>query len=222
MFENNTFRRPDPPCRTIRNEQVKPYLAKKFGFDVKILLNAVSAGYADAALSTRHSPVTSFGSRFWEGSIRELRDTLVPEGWRSLRPGQLEVVRNQGNTVQIATALGDHNVGNRSMSPSCEHPRGASTAQAVAVNQTTFAGLAPSPSWEPIETWWLLYRPSINRALPVRCELSLPVVMTGNRITDWAVRILLPTPVDETRHGAQVTLPTDPPPIGVTLKRRAV
>jgi len=194
------------------------YMTDRFGFGRDIVDRAVLAGHADASMVTLHSPATAFGSRLWEGAIRQLRDELIPRGWRSLRPGQLEVVRNKLETIQITAALGDINVGDPAASPSCEHPRGTSTARAIEVNQNTFAGLAPGDGWEPIETWWLLYRPSKRPDQPVRCELSLPVSMAGSRIRDWAIRILL-SGFDE-RSGETAILPESPAPIDVPLNRR--
>ena len=213
---------PGNSAQIVEGRDVDPYLLNRFGFDSDTLLRAVAAGHADAAMTTEHSPATAFGSRFWEGSIRQLRDDLAPHSWRAERPGQLEVVRNKLNSLQIATALGDSNVGNRSASPSCEHPRGASTAQAVEVNQMTFAGLSISGGWDPIETWWLLYRLSVDSDGSPISELSLPTTMSGKRITEWAIRVFLPSSSDGSSASRPVSLPEEPAPVSFPVERRAV
>ncbi len=220
--DSRILRQPSNSARIIAGQEVDPYLLDRFGFGSDMLLRAVTAGHADAVMTTEHSPATAFGSRFWEGSIRQLRDDLAPREWRALRPGQLEVVRNKLNTVQITTALGDSNVGIRSASPSCEHPRGTSTAKAVEVNQLTFAGLAVNGGWEPIETWWLLYRLSGEHDRTPISELSLPTTMSGKRITEWAVRIILPPASDGNSTSRTVRLPEEPAPVNVPVERRAV
>lgn len=135
MFEEQgILRHPKSYALIIEAADVDPFLFDRFGFESSVLRRAVMAGHADAAMTTPHSPATAHGSRFWEGSTRQLRDDLAPLGWRAARPGQLEVARNEQNTVQITTGLGDANVGNRSASPSCEHRRGTSTLRAVSAN----------------------------------------------------------------------------------------
>ncbi len=208
-------------ARILEGPGAEAFVFEHFGFEPAVLHRAVTAGHADAVMTTNHSPATAFGSRFWEGSIRQLRDDLARLEWRALRPGQLEVARNRHNTLQITTALGDINVGARAASPSCEHPRGAMTASAIEVQHQTFAGLATTGGWEPIETWWLIYRPQVDRDGAVRFELSLPVSMSGKRITDWAVRILLPSGDDGTASERPVRLPEGPPPVDFSLDRRA-
>ena len=208
-------------ARIIEGADVDPYLLDRFGFNSSVFRRAVTAGHADAAMTTRHSPVTAFGSRFWEGSIRQLRDDLAPSGWRALRPGQLEVVRNELNTVQITTGLGDANVGVRALPPSCEHPRGVSTERAVETNQQSFASVSPDSRWDAIQTWWLLYRPDPSVDGLVRCEFSVPISMTGSRLTNWAIRVLVPFPADTVRSAQGSRLPTRASPIDLTLDRRA-
>jgi len=220
--DSGILRQPSNSARIIEGQAVDPYLLDQFGFGSDVLLRAVTAGHADAVMTTEHSPATAFGSRFWEGSIRQLRDDLAPREWKALRPGQLEVVRNKLNTIQITTALGDSNVGIRSAAPSCEHPRGTSTAKAVEVNQLTFAGLATSGGWEPIETWWLLYRPrGEHDGFPIS-ELSLPTTMNGKKITEWAIRIFLPSAPDGSSTGRTIRLPEEPAPVNFSVERRAV
>ena len=219
--EQAILKHPQGDARVIEGADVDPYLLGRFGFDSSVLRRAVTAGAADAAMTTKHSPATAFGSRFWEGSIRQLRDDLAPAGWRALRPGQLEVVRNEDNTIQITTGLGDANVGVRASPPSCEHPRGISTARAVETNQQTFAAISPDCRWDAIQTWWLLYRPdqSVN-GLP-RCEFSVPISMSGSKLTKWAIRVIVPFPTDTVRNAQGSTLPTGSSPIDLTLTRRS-
>lgn len=196
---------------------------RRLGPTLTVLENALSAGAADAAMTTAHSPATAYGSRFWEGVIRELRDELAPARWSVERPGQLEVVRRADNKVQLTAALGDAYVGDPSATPSCEHPRGKATADAIDRNQGSLEALAPDDdAWQPIETWWLLYRlAGSGESKRVVAELSLPIEMRGSRISWWHTRLVLPElPLGD--GGARLELPPPPPEINPEVRRRAV
>ena len=201
---------------------VNPYLSDRFGFDSDIFLRAIEAGRAEAAMTTNHSPAPAFGWRFWEASIRQLRDDLALRGWRAERPGQLEVARNKSNSLQIATALGDTNVGKRLASPCHEHPRGASTVRAVDVNQLTLSSQTVGDGWDPIETWWLLYHHIPESNGSTTSEISLPTKMSGTRITEWAVRVFLPSSRDISSATGPARLPEGSKPISFPVERRAL
>ncbi len=176
------------------SSEVDAYLRSEVGLGVEVLLEALQRGGSEAAMATPHNAAAAAGFRFWDGAVASLRDQLVPRGWFGDRPGGLEVVRRRDNRLQITASLGDEAVGGLGTNPSCRHEKGQSTDAAMQCNQLTLAGYgSDDPGWEPMLTWWLLYKftsPDARRIVP---ELSLPRVGVGGRVTDWAVRLLLPT-----------------------------
>lgn len=201
-------------------DQVADYMRSNIGVEVAVIEAAIDAGAADAAMVTTHNAASSYGYRFWDGLVASLRDQLVPRGWRSERPGQLEVVRRSDNRLQITGSLGDDSVGVESGDPNCRHDKGEATDAAVRVNQLTLAGLSNGdPGWLPMLTWWVLYRFSGPAERRVTAEVSLPREGSGGRITDWAVRLLLPT-FDLAGGGFdRVELPQPPAPVDFSVRR---
>lgn len=216
---DSLFRRPTTLIVTRPNE-VAGYVRSNIGIDVAVIEAAIVAGAADAAMVTAHNAASSYGYRFWDGLVASLRDQLVPHGWRSERPGQLEVVRRADNRLQITGSLGDDAVGVESADPSCRHDKGESTDAAVRVNQLTLAGSSNGhPGWLPMLTWWILYRFSGPAERRVTAELSLPREGSGGRITDWAVRLLLPTFDLDGGEFDRVELPGPPAPVDFSVRR---
>lgn len=216
---DSLFRRPTSLILA-RPDDVADYIRSNIGIEVGVIEGAIEAGAADAAMVTAHNAASSYGYRFWDGLVASLRDQLVPRGWMSERPGQLEVVRRADNRLQITGSLGDDAVGVESGDPNCRHDKGESTDAAVRVNQLTLAGASNGdPSWQPMLTWWILYRFSGVAERRVTAELSLPREGSGGRITDWAVRLLLPTFDLDGGEFDRVELPEAPAPVDFTVRR---
>lgn len=202
-------------------EAVEKYLRQHVGVSLGTLRSALRVGHSEAAMATEHSAATSYGFRMWDGTMRELRDRLSKRGWQTVRPGQLEAVRRGDKQLQILAAMGDAGVCDRSATPSAAHPRGASTYVAIQSNQLSFGDVAPDnkEDWEPIQSWWLLYRQSPMEPTWLRAELSLPVAMYGTTITGWAVRIFLPTEMGE-GASRRKQMPEPPSPVQVPVGRK--
>ena len=202
-------------------EAVEDHLKRRVGVTLGILQASLRVGVSEAAMTTEHSAATSYGFRMWDGTTRELRDRLSRRGWELARPGQLEAVRRRDQRLQILAAMGDAGVCDRDATPSAAHPRGASTYVAIQSNQLSFADIANEMSredWEPIQSWWLLYRPSPMEPTRIRAELSLPVAMYGTTITGWATRIFLPMGPDPTSARKSLPKPAKPVPVAVERK----
>jgi hypothetical protein len=203
-------------------EEVDQYLRKHVGVTLETIRSALRVGLSEAAMATEHSAATSYGFRMWDGTMRELRDRLAKRGWQTARPGQLEAVRRGDQKLQILAAMGDAGVCDRSATPSAAHPRGTSTYVAIQSNQLSFGDIAPDnkrEDWEPIQSWWLLYRPSPAEPGQLRAELSLPVAMYGQTITGWAVRIFLPTEAGG-NSSKRKQMPKPANPIQVAVERK--
>jgi hypothetical protein len=203
-----------------RPSDVSDYIQSNLGFNVTVLEAAVEAGGSEAAMVTPHNAASSYGYRFWDGLVASLRDQLVPHGWASERPGQLEVVRRSDNALQITGSLGDDGVGIESADPSCRHEKGESTDAAIRNNQLTLTGYSGGDSsWQPILTWWILYRFSGPAEKRVTAELSLPREGVGGRVTDWAVRLFLRSFDLEGGEFEAIELPEPPAPIDFSVRR---
>jgi hypothetical protein len=219
MFEKLFERQ---PTRVVTDPYAVADQLAPMGLTIDLLSSALEAGNGDAAMATGLSAASAYGFNFWNGTITHLRFSLVNDGWNVSRPNGLEVVRRDDNRMQITASLGDACVGDPSATPTPEHPRGAASQAAVLDNQATLQSLGDyHPSWEPLETWWLLYRHGgLGDTTKIVAELSLPVAMDGTRITWWQTRLILPE-IELGGQGRGLTLPAVPTEIHPDVRRRA-
>jgi hypothetical protein len=136
------------------------------------------------------------GYLMWTRTVRSLRETLTPAGWRAVDLNQLPLVVNADRTIGVAVSSGDAVTGLQlpGLQPKTRYPKGAMTASAVERNgQLALFALTPEPgSFASMTTYILLwYRDGGEREL--RSELSRPASLgEGGKIDSWDRRILLP------------------------------
>jgi hypothetical protein len=201
---------------------VAEFLSTRIDVRLDQIHDALDFGTADAATVTDHAAQASFGWRLWDGVLTKLRDLKVTDAWTAERPDGLEVVRRRDNLVQITPSTGSPSTGLRDGHPTCKYPRGASSAKAVDRNQMSF----DAPGFEPIRTWWLLWRVFTKRETDTegqrwwyRAELSLPTTISDGMISGWMYRLIVGERPFATVRTAPIPQPAPAPTI--TLPRRA-
>ncbi|HEX8075217.1 MAG TPA: hypothetical protein VF545_09575 [Thermoleophilaceae bacterium] len=196
----------------------------ELGVAEDVLREAVQVGQHHASDCTAHDPRGLSGILVWGKTVRELRDRLVPLGWRSSDDRNYATVVNPVQTFAIAVAGGDVNTGRRGAEPSTRTDKGPATQDAVKLNrQLSFSDIDQSfPKFQPegpgLQTWMLLHHADED-AQEIRVELSLPAGMTGGLVTDWQERIVL-SPVPFMPHAVEVAEPDDHA-IDIRIDRRA-
>lgn len=209
-----------PPARIVHDpEEVEALLRDLFGFGVEQCHQALTAGHARAALATANSAQGQFGADFYFGVTEELRNQVVPRGYKPRQFFGLELARRSDNSRQITTCMASDGAGELSGSPRPKNPKGSSSKKAIHDNQGTLGMLAPGTQWDPIETWWLL--PQLHGAPQTRSitsEVSLPNDMRSGRDFHWETRIILPA--IELNDNAAPALPEPAPAVEVPIVRR--
>ena len=188
-----------------------------------VLRDAVQIGQHLASDCTAHDPRGLAGIIAWGKTVRELRDRLVPLGWRSSDDRNYATVVNPAETFAIAVAGGDANTGRRDADPTTRTDKGPATEDAVKVNrQLSFADIDESfPKFQGegpgLQTWMLLHHAD-DDAGEIRVELSLPAGMTGGLVTEWQERIVL-SPVPFSSSSVEISEP-DVEEIDIKIDRR--
>lgn len=177
---------------------VTPRLAE-LGLSDELLLEAISNGAQHAYSCTANDPVMLPGTLFWGKTVRHLRDTLVPLGWRVDNTRNFATIVHPSGQWAVGVSSGDENTGRPASSPHSRNPKGTVTKDIANQNQMSFTEIAPdfmppmaSPP-SPKSTWLLLFY-SDRSTHEIRSELSLPVEMdAAGRVVEWSQRLILPS-----------------------------
>lgn len=174
--------------------EVEVQLRTDFHFGIEQCQQALTAGHARAALATPNSARSQFGSDFYFGVIEEWRSQLGRCEYRPRQYFGLELARRSDNRLQVTTCMATAGAGEASGSPRPKNPKGSSSKKAIHDNQGTLGRLAPGASWDPIQTWWLLYEIHglLGQTRSVTAEVSLPNDMRSGSRFGWEVRLILP------------------------------
>lgn len=210
------------PTRIVHDpDEVQATLRSHFHFGVERCHQALAAGHARAALATPNSAQSQFGSDLYFGVIEEWRNQLAPFRYEPRRYRGLELARRLDNRLQVTTCMASDGAGQVSGSPRPKNPKGSSSKKAIHDNQGTLGMLDPDSSWDPVETWWLLYQVhGLDQTRSITAEVSLPNAMSSARDFDWHTRLILPTL--ELNDGEAPAVPEPAPEVEVPIVRRAV
>lgn len=195
-------------------------LEELFGLTVALFQDVVMEGVHARTAGTSHHPKTYPGYAQWGETVRALRDKCVPLGWFPTDDNNFPLCVHDERKISIAVQTGDRETGT-SATPSNRAPKGASTEEAIAVNQrqlSLFDGIPmlPGRDDESLHSMWiLLYHVAQNE---VRFELSLPMQMVGGKIRSWKERIIFPAiPLD----GIEINFGDDDgPQFDVSVERK--
>ena len=174
--------------------------------DPDILWEAVREGNGLALNMTENDPPASRGISIWGKVTRRLREILMPRGWVRSDQQRYSTTVHQSRKWGIAVSAGDWRTGLDNHTPATSAEKGTSMKSAVGANQTHFSHI--DPEWTTLSgqisaTWVLLYYIDKNTG-EVRAELSLPILVSDGRITDWAERLILTPPADLSGVGPTV------------------
>jgi hypothetical protein len=193
----------------------------ELGLTVEILSDAILRGENARDSCTANDPPSAPGFYSWAGTVRALRDILIPLGWMRNDDVNYSRVVNAELNVAIAVVTGDEGTGNKDMSPKTKYPKGPATQAAVSCNQGNLFGNgdAPEPEAEPDDnriTWMLLRKRTGDT---VYAELSLPSLMSDGQVERWEGRIILePMTFDPL---IDVEDDSSEPPIDIVVRRRS-
>lgn len=175
--------------------EVKKSLAL-LGLSEEILREAISKGEIARDTCTDNDPPCAPGFDAWARTVRALRESLIPKGWKRNDDAMLSTVESPDGLTAIAVVTGDDGVGQEKANPRTKYPRGAATGAAVSRNQAyLFPEMNNVPEDDGMtkkQIMWMLLRHRKKGAESVSVELSLPASMTkGGEVTAWLTRIIL-------------------------------
>lgn len=188
----------------------------------KVLQSSLNAGIAKWALASPNHPPNFGGTSLWAESVRELREILIPKGWRRDNSYNFPTVVSPDMKIAIAVASGDEGTGLRKGNPSTHYPRGTVMERRVEANQLSLFDVGEQDvevaDSDAAEATWLLLH--YRHRGELRCELSLATsINESGFVENWAERIILtPIQIDPARLSILEDEPVNPT---VTVKRRA-
>jgi hypothetical protein len=195
------------------------------GFGAEELAHTVLAGYTRGREITSNHPKIAAGFDTWSEMVAVLREVKCPQGWLKDSTRNYETVRHPDSLCQVAIAGGTHETGTRNGTPHTRTHKGIVTVEVVSRNmQLSLFGSASTdedadrnrrpPTWLHVHYY-------DHEAGEIRHELSLPLEMTGKKVTAWEKRVLLPPVPFEMEDGFddEDDFPDDEP-IDVDVPRR--
>jgi hypothetical protein len=193
------------------------------GLTIDILIDASLRGETARDSCTANDPPSAPGFYAWSGTVRGLRDILIPLGWRRNDDVNYSRVVNEDLNIAIAVVTGDEGTGNPAVSPKTKYPKGPATQAAVNTNQGSLFPAAEilQPETESNNRWitWMLLRKRAGDT--VFAELSLPSLMSKDgQVERWETRIILePMTFEPPLFDADDD--SGEPPIDVLVRRRS-
>lgn len=196
----------------------------QLGLTTEVLIEAIRRGEIARDSCTANDAPNAPGFYAWAGTVRALRDILMPQRWTRNDDDCYSRVISPDSTIAIAVVTGDEGTGKRDASPKTKYPKGAATQAAVSSNQQSlrfeeFAS-AEDEADQTAETWitWMLLKKRTDDS--VFAELSLPLSMTKDgQVENWQTRIILdPILIDP---NIEIEDDSSEPPIDVLVRRRS-
>jgi hypothetical protein len=192
----------------------------ELGLTTEILIEAIRRGEIARDSCTANDAPSAPGFYAWAGTVRALRDILMPQRWTRNDNICYSRVISPDRSIAIAVVTGDDGTGNKAVSPKTKYPKGIATQAAVSSNQWCLFGESLSVEDEVLETWitWMLLKKRTGDS--VFAELSLPSRMTKEgQVESWQTRIILnPILIDP---NIEVDDNSSEPPIDVLVRRRS-
>jgi hypothetical protein len=194
----------------------------ELGLTAEVLIEAIRRGELARDGCTANDAPSAPGFYAWAGTVRALRDILMPRRWTRNDDVCYSRVISPDRTVAIAVVTGDDGTGKRGANPRTKYPKGAATQAAVSCNQQSlrFEEFAPVEDEGTAETWitWMLLRKRTGDS--IFAELSLPLSMTRDgQVESWQTRIILdPILIDP---NIEIEDDSSEPPIDVPVRRRS-
>jgi hypothetical protein len=181
-----------------------------------VLIKAVTVGTVGWLNCSANHPPSLPGIYAWGETVRDLRESLLPEGWERVNDRNFPLTVYRPTGIAVTASSGDSETGIVNGSPRTRHPKGVRTHEVVDDNCRQLGlfedtGASIPDAIVEVEKWvtWLLLSYRDITAGVVRCELSRPIkVGEDGRVEDWDERILLGSiPFDSS--DVQVTIGED-------------
>lgn len=184
-------------------EDVHAQLAA-LGTRLDYLHPALYAGEAARRTATPNHPANTAGTRAYQEHVRVMREAHIRhEGWKRLLHDHLELVCNPQKTLAFGVMIGDSATGNPGLHATNLHRRGAATERAARTNSGQLE-FFPAPTGPDevrldveealgLQVWFLVsYRVTVDGAIRIHSELSLPGKVEEGFVAKWQRRIPLP------------------------------
>ncbi|WP_190131937.1 hypothetical protein [Streptomyces mashuensis] len=171
----------------------------ELGLSTEEIEDVLRRAEAERNFCTPFDPLSLPGNIFWGRTVRYLRETYTPLGWRSASPSNVPLLISPTDDFAITASSGSRETGFAALTPSTRYPKGSAVIRRVETNrQLMFPDYEVESEAQDvgdgIPTWFLLYQ-HVNTENGTRlyAELSLPN-NTGSRgkIDSWHERIILP------------------------------
>lgn len=209
---------------TVKTNQIEVADAlAELGLTTEILIEAIIRGEIARDRCTANDPPCAPGFYAWSGTVRGLRDILLPQGWTRNDDDNYSRVVSPDKLIALAVVTGDDGTGNREVDPKTKYPKGPATQAAVSSNQWSLnfgEDASDESANEDAETWitWMLLKKRSGDS--VLAELSLPSSMTDDgQVESWQTRIILNPIVIE--PNIEVEDESSETPIDVPVRRRS-
>lgn len=164
------------------------------------LHEAIEVGYIHKSTSTDAEPAGAGSYYVWSKGTAQLRYTLAPFGWTWDSIQNFQRTLREDGRVAIALSSGNAATGLADATPHTRNPKGPTMRTVVEQNQqlslfdpVTLKAVSYEETPEPECETWLLLHFQDPHTKEIRVELSLPTEMSGQHISSWRHRILLPS-----------------------------
>src|ERR1051325_6415929 len=101
------------------------------GLTAEILIEAIRRGEIGRDSCTANDAPGAPGYYAWAGTVRALRDILMPQKWTRNDDECYSRVVSPDRSIAIAVCTGDDGTGNKDVNPKTKYPKGTATQAAV-------------------------------------------------------------------------------------------
>ncbi len=155
----------------------------------------------------------------WSRHVRRMSETLAQQGWERINPDHQPTIVHPSHEHALVITGGNSGTGLAYANPTNKNPKGRSIRNAVTGNKESvlFRPQDVQPVLGGLRQTWVLLTYIGDRG-QLRAEVSLPGDMTGEQITKWIHRIILPE-IDPT-VGADMESEEEPPSYDFKVVRK--
>lgn len=189
---------------TIIDSADAPDYLERMGISLQALQQALGEGETAAGNTDDNHPVTAAGYYRWAETNASIRRSHTRDGqWTRRNPSGRPLIENNEADYALIACGGDAATGTKEMSnvarkkgPAMEAAHRGQTTQMelrlfVELKEKSDQNAAmPSADQPPTGEWILLYHRDKEE---LRAEVSLPAGFSDGFVTDWVVRVILPT-----------------------------
>lgn len=186
------------------------------------LREAMHSGLMSWAATTENDPPSYPGTSLGAGTVRGLRDQLLPQNWKKSDSANYSTVTSPDGDVTIVVATGDEATGILHRTPTTKCPKGPETEAIVTANKAQLELFATTETPKAKQVARVTYMLLVVRAKDgMRGELSLPEeIGEDGKIEQWRERLILAA-LGGDDSGSVMRVPEPGPELDVDVTRRA-